>query len=73
MQIRFNLKLCVYSLGDVWTFDFYPLNLILVSWDGLNSLQDKGYQKSIEQRVLDDPFHIERPGWVILVPWLMET
>ena len=46
----------------VWTFDLYPWNLILVSWDGLHSLQDKRCQKSIKQWSFDDPFHIERPG-----------
>ena len=39
----------------------------------LNSLQKKGCQKSIKQWVFGDPFHIERPGQVLLVPWLMET
>ena len=33
----------------MWTFDVYPLNLILVSWDGLHSFQEKRCQKSIKQ------------------------
>ena len=44
MQVRFGFKLSVYSLG--LPFDLCPLNSILVSWDGLNSLEEKGLKKT---------------------------
>ena len=59
-EIKFDLKLSVYSL-DV-DFEIYRLNLILVSLDGLQSLQEERCQKSIKQWVFDVPFHIENPG-----------
>jgi hypothetical protein len=39
----------------------------------LHSLQEKGHQKSIKWWIFKDPFHIKRPGEVILVSGLTET
>ena len=49
-------------------FDLWPLDLVESNIHGLHSLQQKECQKSIKLWIFDDPFHIERPGEVILLP-----
>ena len=56
----------------MWTFDFYPLNLILVSWNGLQSLQEKGCQILVKNWIFDDPFHKKKPLLFILVPQMIQ-
>ena len=60
MQVKFNLKLSVYSLDlEIWPLSF-KFNFGLMGW--LQQPPRERVTKFNKIVGFDDPFHIERPG-----------
>ena len=54
------------------TFDFYQPVFKKVTSPSLNSLRQKGYQISVKNWTLDDPFHEKGPVLVIFVQGMIK-